>query len=969
MNGNNYFIKLIMLLIDDELILLYGFGSLTNQKAYGWKEKVGNEKGQYIFKSILNQKDAEIFFDKLKHPGKIILNKKEFMSPELFYRETVLCNDGLKKEQGPINKSKKLTELWNTKKDDLFNKIKISVDYNKMSDIDNYKSIYKLFTWIRDESGINLFSEGYRLGNFEIYYSLDNENDFRIDTHKDCGLLKTTVRKLEEFEDNLIVNCLSKHKMRTIINQTKIFLPEEDLIEFTSKEPMSEVLIQIWNEENGDLIFSENYTLILSFSINIGLSSPIFKIKDDWTQKLIKSATNRKEYIEENIETISHIQYRDPISKENEYRNEIDYAIEKGLKIFSIFYRNYSKGVFVKNENKDGEIESFIKIRKFIEASGVYKVVIVDPYFSVIAAKKILTRISRADLEIIIITALDKVNPDIGEKSDKNQAIILKSFLENNSQLISPRLTVINISRNKRQAFHDRYLLRYHKDGSVDGFLLSNSLNSMGQFYPFVIAPMNYEVCLEVSDYLDEITKSILNEEDKSMKSEVLYYSKNFLPVEYEKEYKELLCLEWFNRWKTDENVIIIPKEEIQEAIFTIFEKWEKDSRIACIMLCSLNKFLELRNPYKILANTIGKDDKFIEDFLNEFFILAEQIEFSINHLKKGLYSEENQLYLFLSNKAKLNRAGNKNLIYYGGHIYYGPSWLRSGYNLLIYLNSKKYFDLMDKLKSPMMFDVLIYQLTSYDFDNDFYQTFIEEGNINIQIFFADYFFNRIGHNNNFFERYKKILNLISNDKLIIQLTRMISRVRFYLRIKPIEENDIFFIIFDWILDLFAKKVIHCSHEIVKDAMYYLYDSETISHCNLHYEIGRRISNEIIKDKFFESALDIAEKGLMEALIDKTNIDYDFKELNKIYVDILGQLYENESESELLNRIYKREDFETATEPELKNYNYDKWHNAAISAIKQLEILRNYINKHPNSNRAEKIFNNWDERVKLAWLP
>ena len=82
--------------------------------------------------------------------------------------------------------------------------------------------------------------------------------------------------------------------------------------------------------------------------------------------------------------------------------------------------------------------------------------------------------------------------------------------------------------------FHDRYLIRYHKDGSTDGFLLSNSLNSMGQFYPFVIAPMDPEVCQSVDEYLREMIEPEAQEkksEDRRVNRKVLFdYQKSVSP-------------------------------------------------------------------------------------------------------------------------------------------------------------------------------------------------------------------------------------------------------------------------------------------------------------------------------------------------------------------------------------------------------------------------------------------------------
>lgn len=120
----NYFIKLLMLSVnDDNLLLLYGFCSTTNQDTHSWKLYEGSKKNQYILKSILNEGECKSFLKKLTEPCELLLNNKSFTSPQLLKRSTVLSNDGLNEKPGPIKEYRKLTEFWNTHKKDLYNKI------------------------------------------------------------------------------------------------------------------------------------------------------------------------------------------------------------------------------------------------------------------------------------------------------------------------------------------------------------------------------------------------------------------------------------------------------------------------------------------------------------------------------------------------------------------------------------------------------------------------------------------------------------------------------------------------------------------------------------------------------------------------------------------------------------------------------------------------------------------------------
>ena len=142
-----------------------------------------------------------------------------------------------------------------------------------------------------------------------------------------------------------------------------------------------------------------------------------------------------------------------------------------------------------------------MQVRAYIEQSSVCKAVIADPYFSARAAEKLLTRIQRTDLELEIITSLGSLDPDTNQKS--NVCEETRAFLQRTAPLLHNNLLVRNLTRGEKGVFHDRYLIRYHKDGTIDGFLLSNSLNSMAQKFPLVIAPLEHRVCMEVCEYLN----------------------------------------------------------------------------------------------------------------------------------------------------------------------------------------------------------------------------------------------------------------------------------------------------------------------------------------------------------------------------------------------------------------------------------------------------------------------------------
>lgn len=62
------------------------------------------------------------------------------------------------------------------------------------------------------------------------------------------------------------------------------------------------------------------------------------------------------------------------------------------------------------------------------------RVILADPYFSVSAAEKLLTRIPRTNLQLDIITCLGMTDPDTGKASDICKEY--EKFLFSNAKLL-----------------------------------------------------------------------------------------------------------------------------------------------------------------------------------------------------------------------------------------------------------------------------------------------------------------------------------------------------------------------------------------------------------------------------------------------------------------------------------------------------------------------------------------------------
>ena len=961
----NYFIKLLTFSTNDNnSLLLYGFCCATNQGVYDWKEDSSSKKNRSIWKSILNEDKCKVFLERLTEPGELLLSNKSFTSPQLLKRNDVLSNDRFNERSGPIKEYRKLTEFWNTHKKDLYNKIIQEFERNGIEGKELYYSTVELFDWVNQECGINMRTNGYRLGNFEFYHPLKHKFDFIIEVHKECDLLKSTVKKMCNFNTKLIVNCFSKYRECTISNQTKIFLPEKQEIEFTAKEPMAQVVVQIWDEESGELIFSKDYTLMMEAKFGISMTNSSIIVSDPWSKKLIESASNKKDLIENDVQKVTPSTSINTFSVDSDFKNGIDVAIEEGLDIFSAYHKSYEKGAFIKNIQKDGEIQSFIKILEYMNHSSVKNVIIADPFFSITAASKILARISNRDIQVEVITSLCKTNSDNGEVEEINQSQKLQKFLEKNTHILHPKLLVWNLTRGGKQVFHDRYLIRYHKNGKIDGFLLSNSLNSMGQFYPFVIAPMDYDVCLEVMEYLNEIRDSDVQKKKnkkKSIISEILYDSKKLYNSQQKEISEELPYMDWFAKWVNTENIVRIPEDGISEAISIVMKSWADDGKLACKMLCFMGLCVESYSKFDLVAKTMQNQDYLVDSFLDEFISLSKEEEYKRTHSEKGIESKESRLFMLLNGNAIPSRSGFSKILENVGHIWYGPLWLYEGYNILLYLTPERYIELLETTKSPLMFDILLYRLSCYSSLNEWFPLFIEKGSLCVQVACTDSILQKMKLKEISFEQCKEIMTSLSIEKSLIPEIRLISEIVFYIRTGLNINQDKWNELLDWLMNIVARDISSSSKELQKTAIHWLNDCEVVSNCKLHFDLANYISDSSLKNNLLKKALNIAEKDLIECSYYR-----DIEQIGKLYIELLEALYEEESVKQLLKRYVHESVFETATEPELKNYDFDRWNKASIRAEYQLQILYIYGEMNPDSQKVKEYIEKWEKRINKS---
>ena len=603
-----YFVK-FLILNKTPSVMLFGFCAPTEQPLRQWKTiGCGNKLSLFCCTAIINAEEKDELLNNLKKQTPFIRGKIK-IDTSLTARPTVFPNtSGSEWERNkPVSNLHTVDEFWNLDKNSIMNHIKGS--FAPAIGYALRQKIQLLFGELKKECGIDFTKEGGRLGNFEYYSPGKYINSFEVKAKDKTSIL---LRKKHDILEELVVSCTVENGGRWVIDEIKSFSPDSDELTFTARESTTHYKIKVWEKANGSLAYASENAFIMEISLNMSLIGSQKTIQDPWTQSLRKS-TNHENRINE-IESVSTSSMYDTMNIGAEKNQLWRKSKINGENLFSPFNETKAKGAFIhKTVDRKGEIESFLKIRSYISDHNISKVILADPYFSVKSAAKLLSRLSSQNLELRIVTALTNKDPDTNESIDAKEQC--RSFLERYRNILHPNMIIQNVLRGKKQAFHDRYLIRYFDDGRIDGFLLSNSLNSAGQSFPYVIAPLEYEVLLQVKEYLQNLT-SLEFQKNIKKKEERAEIELLFEPIKYQKSTKtqrETIlpkflsgdddiqraisrCVE-LNYFKGESDVsrFSVLSEAFPKIIPAIFQNWDNDPES---MMTALGESLYHTNIY-----------------------------------------------------------------------------------------------------------------------------------------------------------------------------------------------------------------------------------------------------------------------------------------------------------------------------------------------------------------------------------
>lgn len=730
----NFFIKLI-LNVKESTRLIYGFCVPTEQSLFSWRNIQTELKSIVCCCSIINENEKNDFIQAITNSINYRVGKYDIVL-ELRPSNPVInsaTHEMIKTV--PVDQTFYRTSYWQIDKREILESIMNGFAYHNATD--EFCNVNRLIDVVKEECGIDFRSKGDRIGNFEFFEPLKYYNSFRVENNGLC----LSLEKTEDIAEELSVSCELISYEHIVRNELKMMKSFQDKMIFESDDVISAAKINIW-DSNGKLVYQFYMEFILNVSMNIWTTGERV-VKDNWTSKLRKSSQRLADRIDkiEQIQMISNFQ-NSAISNESPFWYQ---SYQQGKRLFS-YYDKTTRGCFVpKVADKSGEIDSFIKVREYIEADGLKGVVLADPYFTSESIEKLLIRIGNTQAKVKIITSIPL------KETDKNDSVSsLRGFtdcLQKNASLIYRNCEIINVYRGENRAFHDRYLIRYHENDMIDGFMLSNSLNSAGQHFPFVVAPLENVVLRAVEEYLDKITdieyqkdfpklerisiqelfpadiqtSAFLEPVDNDDKNNSLFPM--FLGREDDLSSALRICAEkgYIEIEDFDRLIYTTNNRMWEQIVREIWERWDENPQKALFALgdAIYHSCIYLANLTPIISNYPGFSDKI------KYQISEEAPNMENRHTHKNIYSDEYYYWALLNKQAKAvsafrNTHKDKRVFYKQGDGFWGCL-----YRLLLDFDYKYYLKLMEEVKSPLMLS-LIYEVSALKrFDKIIYKELV----------------------------------------------------------------------------------------------------------------------------------------------------------------------------------------------------------------------------------------------------
>lgn len=340
MNNRNRFIKLLTISANKQELLLYGFSVFTEQLPRPWKKKQGKRKLN-VTSGILSPEEAEAFEQHLVSEGGFFLEELAISTPGITPREPVLSYGADWKAPVPVAQLSCVHEFWNIQKEELVQQLQAVLGSQGKA---LYRDIQTLLAQLREECGVDFSQHGDRLGNYEHYDSVPLSCPLEIRYDESSEGKRVLVDKPAGWTRSLVVNCSAQQKERVLFNPIRLLEPENGQAEFLAKETVGLYTVYAWDQETGELVFFQSFSLCNQIILDISLNGTNQIIRDPWTESLSSNARNRSDIIHKQIETVQRHSSHHPICIGG--MDPITVASQTGEQLLSLYRPRRCKGGF-----------------------------------------------------------------------------------------------------------------------------------------------------------------------------------------------------------------------------------------------------------------------------------------------------------------------------------------------------------------------------------------------------------------------------------------------------------------------------------------------------------------------------------------------------------------------------------------------------------------------------------------------
>ena len=369
--------------------------------------------------------------------------------------------------------------------------------------VTEFPDAHQAIKYLRDELGL-AFDKSYaaHLGGFDL---MEMESPFDAPCEFDVKIMRTAtpmlrLTRIDVAPDaTVVVRTLSMGEPNLCS-----LLPwpsGTSFLDVPVDRETEKVEVEVYTTGTGRLIYAHDCGYIMEVEVNIGLGGRALHLQD----ALVRRAESLGQRARQRAERATSVQSQLSRVGGSDVRLRV-HGLRRAVKQLTDWTldRWFDRGV-------GGELDVIDHLNSLLNDPEVTHAILADPFFGEEAFRRFALRLQNSDLKLTVVTSWGRTDPDtakvIADGVAQSQRR-LEALLDAVAPVVASKLEVLNIIvGNGEQAFHDRYLAIYRRDGECWIWLLSNSINAMAMNWPFAMSQLTGNTAWQAQRYLEGLTR------------------------------------------------------------------------------------------------------------------------------------------------------------------------------------------------------------------------------------------------------------------------------------------------------------------------------------------------------------------------------------------------------------------------------------------------------------------------------